>query len=209
MKSIADKLLNHYSEAFEKYGPTSEGVDWGSDANKLMTRYQNMINVIRFAEYDRPSLLDVGCGYGGLLDFIKERKLDIIYTGIDGAQNMIRWAKSHHASNHGTFISSEFMDFSPEACFDYVVCNGILTQKLDVTNLDMDIYAAKLIKRMFQTCNIGVAFNIMTTKSNYYSKNLYYRSPVEILAWCLSEVTGNIKIDHSYGMYEYTVYLYK
>ena len=93
--------------------------------------------------------------------------------------------------------------------FDYVVCNGILTQKLETAGLEMDRFANRLVRQMFSLCTIGIAFNVMTTKVNYYSNNLYYRNPAELFSWCLSELSTHIKLDHSYPLYEYTIYLYR
>lgn len=93
--------------------------------------------------------------------------------------------------------------------FDYLVCNEILTQKLDVSVFQMDLFASELIRRMFELCNFGIAFNMMTTTVNYFSNNLYYREPAEMLSWCLSEITAHAKLDHAYPLYEYTIYLYR
>jgi hypothetical protein len=49
----------------------------------------------------------------------------------------------------------------------------------------------------------------MTTKVNYFSNNLYYKNPAELLSWCITEITPYIRIDHAYPLYEYTVYLYR
>ena len=89
------------------------------------------------------------------------------------------------------------------------MCNGILTQKLETAGLQMDQFAAQLIRQMFSLCTIGIAFNVMTTKVNYFSNNLYYRNPAELFSWCLSEISPHIKLDHSYPLYEYTIYLYR
>jgi len=73
----------------------------------------------------------------------------------------------------------------------------------------MNHFFKKMIHRMFELSNIGVCFNVMSNQVNYFSPNLYYKSPSEMLCYCLSEITSKVKVDHSYGLYEYTVYLYK
>ena len=95
------------------------------------------------------------------------------------------------------------------ASFDYVVCNGILTQKLSSPPAQMKLYMEKLIEKMFQTCSIGIAFNVMTDRVNFQVDNLFYQNPEALLTHCLNNVTRRIRIDHSYPMYEYTVYLFK
>jgi len=73
----------------------------------------------------------------------------------------------------------------------------------------MDEFAYKLIKKMFDFSNYGVAFNIMSTKVNYKESHLYYHDPLQMFSYCLSEITRYIRVEHSYPAYEYTIYLYK
>jgi SAM-dependent methyltransferase len=207
MHSVSEELRQHYSEKFSLHGPSSEGVDWGSDATKMLLRYDKMLGVVKDAGSNKPSLLDVGCGYGGLQSYAAGKNIELDYTGIDVARNMIEWATEHAPA--GRFIHGDVLEYNFEGGFDYVVCNGILTQKLETPGLQMDEFAAQLIRKMFSLCHVGVAFNIMTTKVNYYSNNLYYRNPAEMLAWCLSEISPHIKLDHAYPLYEYTICLYR
>jgi 2-polyprenyl-3-methyl-5-hydroxy-6-metoxy-1,4-benzoquinol methylase len=207
MHSVSEALRRHYSEKFSLHGPSSEGVDWGADEEKMLLRYDKMLKVVEQAGQDKPSLLDVGCGYGGLLAYAAGQNIELEYTGIDVAGNMIEWAQANVPT--GNFIHGDILEYQLDASFDYVVCNGILTQKLETPGLQMDQFAAQLIRRMFALCRTGTAFNVMTTKVNYYSNNLYYRNPAELLSWCLSEISSHIKLDHAYPLYEYTVYLYR
>jgi SAM-dependent methyltransferase len=207
MDTISELLRRHYSQKFSAHGPTSEGVDWGSDKSKMLLRYDKMLSVMERSLPGKPSLLDVGCGYGGLLSYGLDRGLALDYVGIDVAENMINGASSKLGPE--IFLCGDILKYDFNRQFDYVVCCGILTQKLDTPAIDMDLFAATLIRRMFALCKRGMAFNVMTTKVNYYSNNLYYRNPAELFSWCLSEITPHIKIDHSYPLYEYTVYLYR
>lgn len=205
--NISNNLKLHYEECFKKFGATSEGIDWGNDINKLFIRYDKMLELFINDTSVEKSLLDVGCGYAGFYEYIKNNQININYSGIDIVQEMIQHAKNKNPTIK-ELIHDDFLDFNFNKTYDYIICNGILTQKLETSNMDMDIYANKLIKKMYQLSNIGIAFNIMTTKVNFFSNNLYYRNPSELMAYCMSEITNKIKIDHTY-LYEYTVYLYK
>ena len=207
MDPISKALGQHYSEKFSLHGASSEGVDWGSDESKMLLRYDKMLGIADWVARNKPSLLDVGCGYGGLQSYAIGKNIALDYTGIDVASNMIEWAGKNLPS--GNFIHGDILDYKFDREFDYVVCNGILTQKLETAGLQMDQFAAQLIRQMFSLCTIGIAFNVMTTKVNYYSNNLYYRNPAELFSWCLSEISPHIKLDHSYPLYEYTIYLYR
>lgn len=207
MDKITNKLQAHYHKTFQAYGMTSQGVDWGDDSAKLDLRYSKMLALIKKPSSTKVSLLDVGCGYGGLFEFAKIRSVDLDYTGIDVVKSMIDKAEVVHTN--AKFIHADILDSPFKNQYDYVVCNGILTQKLDIPALEMDQFAARLIRSMFEICRIGIAFNIMTTKVNFFSNNLYYRNPSEMLSWCMSELSPIVMLDHSYPLYEYTLYVYK
>ena len=207
MDPISKALGKHYAEKFSMHGPSSQGVDWGPDEARAMLRYDKMLAVGDFASGKHASLLDVGCGYGGLQKFAIGRNLDLEYTGIDVAANMIEWARTNLPA--GNFIDGDVLDYEFDRKFDYIACNGILTQKLEASGTEMDQFAARLIRRMFSLCTIGIAFNVMTSKVNFYSNNLYYRNPAELFSWCLNEITPHLRLDHSYPLYEYTMYLYR
>lgn len=204
MNKISKNLVSHYSSTFKKHGCSPRGVDW-RDKNTAELRYQKMLELM--SKDHNPTVLDVGCGYGGFLDYTKSKNLKLSYSGIDPVEDMI--AMCSHKFPDSKFWCESLEDFKGEVQFDYVVCNGIFTQKLDASILEMDAYMKKMLHKMFSLCKKGIAFNIMSTYANFYTSNLYYKNPLEILAFCLSEITRNIRLDHSYGMYEYTVYLYR
>ncbi len=207
MDQITKSMREHYSERFSRHGPTSEGVDWGSDEWKMLLRYDKMLAISEEPLASGISLLDVGCGFGGLRKHMEKNKVELEYTGIDVADNMIQWAVKNIDS--GVFLCGDFLSYDFGCKFDYVVCSGILTQKLEASTFEMDRYAAGLIRRMYELCERGIAFNVMTTKVNYFSNNLYYRNPAEFLSWCLCEISPYVRIDHAYPLYEYTVYIYR
>lgn len=207
MDSVGKTLKQHYEKTFQQFGATSMGVDWGDDPARQYLRYDKMLAVIRQDQQHVPTILDVGCGYGGLMEYAGSKEAGLLYTGIDVAENMISWASD--AFPESQFIVGDIFETDLRREYDYVICNGILTQKLDIPGSVMDDFAGRLIRRLFELCRIGIAFNIMTTKVNFFSNNLYYRNPSEMLSWCMSEVTPHVMIDHAYPLYEYTIYLYR
>lgn len=208
---IAERLRRHYEATFAEHGATPAGIDWGNEQARVDLRYERMLDVLEPGLEGAPSVLDVGCGFGGLLGFAGERGLTLEYTGIDLSEGMIAHARKRYPE--ATFIAGDILaDTDNDAGIgrhDYVICNGILTQKLDTSNRVMDRYAQALIVRLFNLCRRGVAFNVMSTKVNFTAPNLYYRCPSELLAWCMSEVTTRVRLDHAYPLYEYTLYLYR
>lgn len=210
MNDIIQDMKEYFTQTFEQYGPNVQGVDWGgpNDEPKLRMRYDKMLSVIQNC-YNKPekiTLLDVGCGYGGLYEYAKSKGVEFDYTGIDICENMISYAKENNP--YAVFICDDFLKHQFDEKYSFVICNGILTEKLSASILDMDKYARTIIHKMYSLCECGVAFNIMTSQVDFTNNILYYKSPLEILAYCMT-LTEKFVLDSSYPLYEYTTMLYK
>lgn len=208
MDEITKSLRDHYERCFKEHGAEPKGVDW-RDNETADIRYGRMLAVIRkdIGENSVPRLLDVGCGFGGLLGYAQKRGISIDYIGIDVVSAMINEAQTKFP--HGRFICGDILTDMSIDSIDYVVCNGILTQKLDASIRSMDEFAKALIAKMFSIAGDGIAFNMMSSFVNFTAPNLYYKNPIETLAFCMTTLSSHLKIDHSYGLYEYTTYVYR
>lgn len=207
MREISDSQRRHYSSTYRKFGDTPQGVDWSSDVEKANLRYELMLNVLRPSQAKRSSLIDVGCGFGGLLEYAIANHVAIDYTGVDLVSEMTESGSIRRTD--ARFIHGDFLDLSHELSADYVVCNGILTQKLDISSDLMTEHFKSLTRAMFESAECGIAFNVMTSYSNYFAENLFYLAPEFVLTWCLENLSRRVKIDHSYPLYEFTTYVYK
>jgi SAM-dependent methyltransferase len=207
LKTITETLHTYYTGCFNKHGPTPLGVDW-QNWQTLALHYDKMLAAIEPALRNHTvSLLDVGCGFGGLLDHAKKSGISLDYTGID----IVREMTEHGASRHpeASFVTADIFEFEPGRTFDYVICNGILTEKLDVSIAAFDEFMRRLLRRMFQLCERGIAFNLMTTHVNFFAPNLFYKNPLETVAFCVSELSPKFILDHAYQHYDYTTYVYR
>lgn len=206
MHKLSKKLRDHYSRKYLRYGATSQGVDWGKDEKLAHLRQLKMLNLL-LENQSKVSLLDVGCGYGHLAKLINEDKLCINYSGIDVVGNMI--ADARHNFPQYNFYLEDFLDHEC-ANYDYLICNGVLTQKLSASTLEMNEFFRAFVKKMYSHANIGIAFNLMSTYVNFQRENLYYRNPSETLAWCTAELSQHVILNAACEpWFEYTVYVYK
>ena len=62
---------------------------------------------------------------------------------------------------------------------------------------------------MYELCELGIAFNILSTHVDNFSNLNFYMSPIEMMAYCMQNISQNVKVDHSYRFVDYTIYLYK
>lgn len=208
MDPITTSLKAHYQRTFLEHGCSSAGVDWGTDES-VRRRNHAMLQLVSndLEGPENPSLLDVGCGYANLLDQANETGVALDYHGIDVVQEMTDAASKRHPGV--SFQTLDAFDLAEHQRYDYLVCNGILTQKLQASQLDMQVFAKRLITHLYKHCNRGIAFNVMSSRVNFMADNLFYWSPVESLAFCLGELSSSVGLDHHYLPYEYTVYVYR
>ncbi len=99
----------------------------------------------------------------------------------------------------------------PEALplFDYVVANGVFTQKVDNAFNDMWRYFTELVPAIFAKARRGIAFNVMSTQVDWQREDLFHLPFDALAAFLTSEVSRHFVVRHDYGLYEYTVYVYR
>lgn len=209
-----EKLLeDNYSECFSKHGPTLQGLDWESEENAQL-RYRNMLKL--FGSLDEKtsiSILDVGCGYARFFEYLNttfgKEFIDtkIKYTGIDVVKEMVEYCQNRYSN--ASFLHKSIFEMTMENSFDYVFCNGVLTKKCASTQMEMDVFADAVIRKIFSLCKRGAYFNLFSNQVGWFESQVYYRSPVEILTYCLQQLTPYVVLDHTIPRYEFIVYLYK
>ena len=201
-------IVAHYEACLAKYGDTHLGVDWPCQRDAAV-RYQVMLDVIKPFANTRVSLLDFGCGASHLFDFILQNKLSHIdYSGLDLSEKYIElsWQKYPSVKYYCMDILDS-SDHLPE--FDYIVMNGVFTEKIDLVFDEMYSYFTRLIIRIFSNVKIGLAFNVMSSHVDLERVDLFHL-PFDLLADFLSrELTRNFVFRNDYGLYEYTTYVYK
>ena len=206
MDHITSHKKSVYAERFREYGPTAAGVGWGADAARS---YRQMLEVIlprHLGTENIPSFLDVGCGYGGLLSDAKSQGISLRYTGIDVVPEMIDHGRATHPE--ATFVSADFFELCGDATYDYVVCNGLLTDRFDFSERVFEDHVERVLRKAFGLAAVGAAANLMTTKVNYTEEHMFYLDPPRALQFCLSELTSKVKLDHAQPRFEYVLYLY-
>jgi 2-polyprenyl-3-methyl-5-hydroxy-6-metoxy-1,4-benzoquinol methylase len=209
IKQTTQNITDYYKSCINQHGAEPKGVSW-PDKQYADTTYQRILNVIDKHTFpsDRPSILDVGCGYGGITEYIHNVGTQLYYTGIDAIPEMIRKAKEKYPEQE--FICMDIFDFHTARKFDYVICNGLLNVKQETSLPDMDMYMKELLTKIFGLCNFGIAFTVFSTYNvGWFGETTFFKNPLEIMAYCFSNLSTHVKMDHSYKFYEYTTYVYR
>lgn len=202
-------IVSHYESCLERHGDTHLGVDWPKkeDAEK---RYQVMLEIVRRKDEARTvRLLDFGCGSSHLYEYIVTRGIgNIAYSGLDLSEKFVRLSQSKFPSND--YYCMDVLDAQAAIpSFDYVVMNGVFTEKGALAFDEMFAYFKRLVKAVFGKAEIGLAFNVMSKHVDWEREDLFHL-PFDVLATFLKqELTRNFIIRNDYGLYEYTTYVYR
>lgn len=210
MKARAyEKIKVHYEECLRQHGPTYKGMDWPV-AEDVEKRFKVMLAMLDQDRNAPVSLLDLGCGVGFLIDHLQAHcpASGIEYFGIDISSKMIEQARKRHSSFR--FECRDVLHNPlPEKSVDYIVMNGLLTEKLTLSYPVMEKFAVEMIKAAYSACTKGIAFNVMSSNVDWCRLDLFHW-PLDRAAALLSrECTRNLVIRMDYSLYEYTVYAFR
>lgn len=202
-------IVEHYEACLERHGDTHLGVDWPNpqDAD---TRHRVMLDVVR--DRDRTpgaTLLDFGCGTSHLYDFMLREGIDgVDYSGLDLSPRFVEVSRGKHPDNRYWCMDLLAGDGElPE--FDYVVMNGVFTEKLALSHEEMFAYMRELIGRVWGHTRLGMAFNVMSKHVDWERDDLFHLPFDDLAAWLVSSLSRNFVIRADYGLYEYTTYVYR
>ncbi|HZS06231.1 MAG TPA: class I SAM-dependent methyltransferase [Blastocatellia bacterium] len=203
------RIVSHYEQCLERHGDTHLGVDWPKKEDAAR-RYRVMLEVIR-PEHDGTNvrLLDFGCGASHLYEYLIERGIDhISYAGLDLSEKFISLSRRKFPQND--YYCADILDARTELPnFDYIVMNGVFTEKRELSFDEMLDYFRRMIKAVFAKADRGIAFNVMSKQVDWERPDLFHL-PLDTLAGFLAgEVTRNFVIRNDYGLYEYTTYVYR
>jgi SAM-dependent methyltransferase len=202
---ILSEVADYYSAKLAEHGTTPRGVDWNGEASQLL-RFEQLTKVIR--QQGGFSINDLGCGYGAMIDYLRTKYHDFIYTGCDVSSDMIRAAWSRYTnSRHVQFAVAA----APPTVADYGIASGIFNVRLDRSDSEWQDYVESTLDTLDRTSRQGFAFNCLTSYSDAgrMRDDLYYANPSGLFDRCKRRYSRHVALLHDYGLYEFTILVRK
>ena len=201
-----DSVASYYTQALQTHGTTPRGVDWGSEAAQD-ERLRQLLAALDLLPKDQPlSLLDVGCGYGRLLDLIQTTRpqQDIRYTGYDISPAQLDAARTRHPQ-------ATWTAHWPTEPYDAVLASGTFNVKLETPHAEWETYVWHSLDRMFAQARSVMAFNLLSDQIDpgFEREHLYRAHPPTVLKQCLNRYGRRVSLLHHYGQYDFTVWVLK
>ncbi len=200
-------IVRHYEDCLARHGDTAAGVDWPNERD-AQTRYRVMLELIR-ERGAAVRLLDFGCGAAHLYGYMLEHGWnDVVYNGLDVSEKFVALARQKYPERH--FQCADILDTTAELPdYDYVVMNGVFTEKRDLSHEAMFTYLQQVIARVFAKAGRGIAFNVMSKAVDWERDDLFHLSIDALMDFLTKRISRHVVIRNDYGLYEYTVYVYR
>jgi SAM-dependent methyltransferase len=199
-------IVSHYEACLARHGDSHLGVDWPK-AEDVDKRHRVMLDVIKRA--GRVTLLDFGCGAAHLNEYIRREGLsNVEYAGLDLSEKFVRLSQRKFPENR-FFCLDLLEDDSSLPTFDYIVMNGVFTEKRELSFDDMFAYFKRLLTRVFAHATTGIAFNVMSKHVDWERHDLFHLPFDTLAAFLRQELSRNFVFRNDYGLYEYTTYVYR
>lgn len=207
------RIQTRHKYALERFGYTPQALFWSSREIQ-QKRFEILAQVFDSAKTQQAgSLLDVGCGFGDLREYLRQNGVLVDYHGVDLSADMVQSAAFQYPGIQ--VVQGDLFDLNPaEESFDYVLLSGALNEVVE-TDVEHNAeyrgrYAKEVMRRMYQTCRIAVAFNLLDARNQWVQTrpDLQSFAPLEIVDYCRT-FASKVTWRDGYLDNDFTVFLYK
>ncbi|WP_043358779.1 bifunctional 2-polyprenyl-6-hydroxyphenol methylase/3-demethylubiquinol 3-O-methyltransferase UbiG [Belnapia sp. F-4-1] len=199
--SILQEVGRYYAARLAEHGAAPRGVDWNGEESQRLRHAQ----FLRLVGGDgAASILDLGCGYGDFLSFLRSNGHEGVYHGWDIAPEMIEAARRLHGEGPDR---QWHVGAVPDKSADFAIASGILNVKGEVGTDEWSSYVEQVLDVLAAAGRKGFGFNTLSLVSDPEKRrpNLHYISPVAMLDHCIHRYGRHVAILQDYGLWEFTV----
>ncbi len=198
------KIISYYEQKLKLHGATAAGVDWKNEASQGL-RFTQFLTLL--PQDKKFSVLDYGCGYGALYDFLADHGYKFTYKGYDLSAEMLKVAKKRLGTKRNFAVTGTL----PKKTSEFTFSSGVFNVKLGTSKRHWEKYILREILRLNSLSAKGFAFNMLTSYSDVdrRKKYLYYGDPCFYFDFCKTHCASQVALLHDYGLYEFTIVVRK
>lgn len=204
--NITKKVQDFFRQKLKDFGSTPLGLDYNSQ-QAMEIRFDQLMKVV-INPKQHFSIIDYGCGYGALIDYLLARKYQFIYHGIDFVTEMVdAGIKTHPESQTIHWYTQE--DELPMT--DYLIAGSIFNKKVDASDEEWKKIVLTTLDKMNSFCKEGFSFNMLTKYSDAdrMRPDLFYADPCFFFDYCKRNFAKNVALLHDYKLYDFTLLIRK
>lgn len=205
----SDKIIKevgqYYTEKLLQHGPSPKGVDWNSLESQEL-RFFQLLKIIDDSDKSF-SLLDYGCGYGSMFEYMKKKYNNFSFTGYDISYEMIKEAAAIFSGSNICWTSK----LDSQHQFDFVVASGIFNVRLKNSDKEWIDYILETLHKLNMHSKKGFSFNVLTKYSDaeFMKDYLFYADPCFLFDYCKKNFSRKVSLIHDYPLYEFSILIRK
>ena len=192
-----------FNSRFDAYGPTPEASLWFNKSRQL-ARFSKLTEaIVSRVSNTEVTIGDVGCGYGGFLDYLAKHNTEIRfkYYGYDIADRVIAYCLKNLQTANATFLHGS----RPARKADFHVMSGTYNYAPNIGVGPWRSYMRDEIKHIFSATNKSIVFNLMIADKAYISKSsIFYEEMEHFLTFCRKELGKTTILEHPLLKHEKT-----
>jgi len=163
--------------------------------------------LVALGDFDGARVLDVGCGFGDFLAWLRARGVQPRYTGLDLTDSMIKRCRKRFSDNDAgfaRFLVGDALTWQADGEYDYVIASGIFGYNARDTRARIQ----PTLERLFAIAGTGLAVNFLSGCAPTRSPGRLYVHPADVLQYAL-RLTPAVRLDHTYMPNDFTLCMYK
>ncbi|MDP3917883.1 MAG: class I SAM-dependent methyltransferase [Candidatus Woesebacteria bacterium] len=198
------KSLNIYRNKFKDFGVSHKSLQWKSKG----AAHQRFRQFWAEIDFDNKNVLDVGCGFGELGNFLAKRYKNVTYKGVDIMPEFIENGKKIYPSLD--LETADYFNHPKGERYNTIICSGALNSNFG-TEKENRLFRENAIKTMFLHTTNVLAFNMSgghPPLKNSKENNIYYSDSLEILKYCMI-LSRRVILRQNYHPTDFTIFMYK
>jgi len=192
--------IERYEKRLKEFGYSPAALGWGVHGRQEI-RFQVLAEAALAAP--ESSVLDVGCGFADLYDFLTDHGWKGQYTGIDIVPGLLRIARERRPG-----LDVREADITDEGAsigeYDFVISSGTFNAALPSGDNASHIETA--LRRMFSHARKAVCVDFLSSYVDFQKPGAHHTDPAWALATC-KRLTRRVALRHDYMPYEFSVFL--
>jgi hypothetical protein len=200
---MSNKIKEHYQGLLNRHGDDPSSAQYSSKDSQ----YRRFAALSRIGNVTNKRVLDFGCGTASLADyFLCIGQPPSLYHGVDVVEDFFVYAQKKMPD--GIFTHPDDL---LDRRFDYAFISGVFNNYRRGNRK----FWKDTIKMLFERCDIGIAFNMMSSYVDYKDKNLFYEDPCRVFEFVKREISPYVVLHHDYLVkensmpFEFNIFVYR
>ncbi len=191
-------VVSFYNCLLKHFGDSPQALGWRPDGQ--IGHYNALLDI---GDFRGSKVLDFGCGKGDFYGFLKERGIEVNYTGLDINRNLIDLARQKYPE-----VDFRTFDISTQELtddYDYIFVCGVFNLKVHGLEDNMK----DTLKELFGRCRVALALNALSSYTKKKDFLLHYFKPEALFTFAVQNLSRYVSLRHDRLEESFTIFVYR